>query len=103
MSFLQHDYSFLICCFDYSCPNIQILSITDWYLFFCWLKINHDSHEFILEFGTVANIYDHPQRCCYHLTSDLLRRNSAAFANLTVFVISTLKNAERMVEATDLC
>jgi hypothetical protein len=25
-------------------------------LFFCWLKINHDSHEFILEISTVANI-----------------------------------------------
>jgi hypothetical protein len=24
-------------------------------LFFCRLKINHDSYEFILEFGTVAN------------------------------------------------
>jgi hypothetical protein len=24
-------------------------------LFFCRLKRNHDSHEFILEFGTVAN------------------------------------------------
>ncbi len=24
-------------------------------LFFCRLKIKHDSHEFILEFGTVAN------------------------------------------------
>jgi hypothetical protein len=23
--------------------------------FLCRLKINHDSHEFILEFGTVAN------------------------------------------------
>ncbi len=28
-------------------------------LFFCRLKINHDSHEFILEFGTVANIMNH--------------------------------------------
>jgi hypothetical protein len=26
--------------------------------FFCRLKINHDSHEFILEFGTVANHND---------------------------------------------
>jgi hypothetical protein len=25
--------------------------------FLCRLKINHDSHEFILEFGTVANNY----------------------------------------------
>jgi hypothetical protein len=25
------------------------------YLFFCRLKINHDSHEFILEIGTIAN------------------------------------------------
>jgi hypothetical protein len=25
--------------------------------FLCILKINHDSHEFILEFGTVANKY----------------------------------------------
>jgi hypothetical protein len=27
----------------------------DWCLFFRRLKINHDSHEFILESGTVAN------------------------------------------------
>ncbi len=32
-------------------------SKTDLCLFFCTLKINHDSHEFILEFGTVANSY----------------------------------------------
>ncbi len=29
----------------------------DWCLFFCRLKINHDSHEFILKLGTVANIH----------------------------------------------
>jgi hypothetical protein len=26
-------------------------------LFFCMLKINHDSYEFVLEFSTVANMY----------------------------------------------
>jgi hypothetical protein len=34
----------------------RIFSLSDC-LFFCRLKINHDSHEFILEFGTVANRY----------------------------------------------
>jgi hypothetical protein len=27
------------------------------FIFLCRLKITHDSHEFILEFGTVANNY----------------------------------------------
>jgi hypothetical protein len=35
-------------------PGNLILNI-DWCLFFRRLKINHDSHEFILESGTVAN------------------------------------------------
>jgi hypothetical protein len=30
-------------------------SNNDWCLFFYRLKLNHDSHEFILEFGAVAN------------------------------------------------
>ncbi len=37
--------------------HISGFFITDLCLFFCRLKINHDYHEFILEFGTVANIY----------------------------------------------
>jgi hypothetical protein len=36
-------------------PGIAIL--TD--VYFCRLKLNHDSHEFILEFGTVANNGEH--------------------------------------------
>jgi hypothetical protein len=39
---------------DYSLLTFSGFFLTDC-LFFCWLKINHDSHEFILEFGTVAN------------------------------------------------
>jgi hypothetical protein len=37
------------------CAYISGIPSNDWFLFFCRLKINHDSHEFILEFGTVAN------------------------------------------------
>jgi hypothetical protein len=62
----------VVCClcnllfmFDFiHCPCLTIYFFYDWYfvsmpdcLFFCRLKINHDSHEFILEFGTVANNY----------------------------------------------
>jgi hypothetical protein len=42
---------------DYSCNNRR--------LFFRRLKINHESHEFILESGPVANINE---TCCYLLT-----------------------------------
>jgi hypothetical protein len=57
MSYLQHYYSCLICCFDYLCPTIQIFSITDWCLFFYRLKKNHDSDEFNQKFDTAANCY----------------------------------------------
>jgi hypothetical protein len=33
-------------------PNFHII---DWFLFFRRLKINHDFHEFIFQFGTVTN------------------------------------------------
>jgi hypothetical protein len=36
---------------------VHILSIWLICLFLCRLKINHDSYEFILEFGTIANTY----------------------------------------------
>jgi hypothetical protein len=39
----------IICAYNSGIPS------TDWCLFFCRLKINNDSHEFILEFRTVAN------------------------------------------------
>jgi hypothetical protein len=37
------------------CLHISEFSHTDWCLFFCRLKVNHDSHEFILVLGIVAN------------------------------------------------
>ncbi len=37
------------------------VSCNNRYLFFCRLKINHESHEFILDPGTVANIYNKTQ------------------------------------------
>ncbi len=37
-------------------------------LFFCRLKINHDSHEFILEFGTVANSMCRELDACWPVT-----------------------------------
>jgi hypothetical protein len=35
------------------CPQARLAILID--VYFCRLKINHDSHEFILEFGTIAN------------------------------------------------
>ncbi len=44
---------------DYVVRDYLLLTFSGFFLtdclFFCRLKINHDSHEFILEFGTVAN------------------------------------------------
>jgi hypothetical protein len=45
---------------DYLFVTIHHLLLTEFFsidfcLFFCRLKINHDSHEFIPEFGTVEN------------------------------------------------
>ncbi len=37
------------------CVHTSRFYNTDWCLFFCRLKINYDSHKFILEFSTVAN------------------------------------------------
>jgi hypothetical protein len=40
------------------------LLLCDWFVcFLCRLKINHDSHEFVLEFGTVANSKEHFNSC----------------------------------------
>jgi hypothetical protein len=44
---------------DYVVPGYSLFAFPDFFLtdfFFRGLKINHDSHEFILEFGTVANM-----------------------------------------------
>jgi hypothetical protein len=38
------------------CSVVHVLCLIS--CFFCRLKINHDSHEFILEFRTVANNYN---------------------------------------------
>ncbi len=54
---LQYICSCLIVVHDYLCLHLPDFSPTDC-LFFCRLKINHDSHEFILEFGTNANTYN---------------------------------------------
>jgi hypothetical protein len=48
-------YSRIVCNFLH--PGNLIRNI-DWCLFFRSLKINHDSHEFILESGTVVNSQD---------------------------------------------
>jgi hypothetical protein len=55
--YVNHDYRACIssCCSLLSRTCISGFCNTDWCLFFCRLKINRDSHEFILESGTVAN------------------------------------------------
>ncbi len=54
VNYLQHDCSCLI-----MLPMIVHVPISRFLVLiefiFCRLKINHDSHEFILEFGTVTN------------------------------------------------
>jgi hypothetical protein len=48
------------CCIFYThdCSLSVFCTVPIYCLFFHRLKINHDSHEFILEFGTVANRYN---------------------------------------------
>jgi hypothetical protein len=50
-----------MCCHDYLVthylPRILELSTVLTVVYFHRLKINHDSHEFILESGTVGNSY----------------------------------------------
>ncbi len=50
-------------------------------LFFCKLKINHDSPEFILEFGTIANIFELHTGCqkimFWHTSSRIYEKKSA--------------------------
>ncbi len=54
-------WSCLICSllvFDYLSDYLFLLQWSSsyaWLFIFCRLKINHDSHEFILEFGTITN------------------------------------------------
>ncbi len=43
----------ILCCYFLHSGNL--IHNIDWCLFFCRLKINHDSHEFILESGTIMN------------------------------------------------
>jgi hypothetical protein len=44
-----------VCCYDYLVSSNWIAILTD--VNFHRLKMNHDSHEFILESGTIANTY----------------------------------------------
>jgi hypothetical protein len=55
MNYLQYITHARLCCHDYLYLHHQNFSILIGVYFFCSLKINHDSHEFILEFDTVAN------------------------------------------------
>jgi hypothetical protein len=52
----------------------HLIHNTDWCLFFRRLKINHDSHEFILESGTVANM------CTPSISFNLPRSNMVEYA-----------------------
>jgi hypothetical protein len=48
------------CIYGICCNFLRLLNLirnTDWCLFFHRLKINHDSHECILESGTAVNSY----------------------------------------------
>jgi hypothetical protein len=48
--------------FKVTLPTSDILCLIVYFL--CRLKINHDTHEFILEFSTVANNYHHVLQFC---------------------------------------
>ncbi len=62
-SSIMFDYSYLCSLFnslflhDYLSSIEPVIHSPAWPLFFCSLKINHDSHGFILEFDTVRNTY----------------------------------------------
>jgi hypothetical protein len=61
-----------ICSLSMPCNYLQLGNwFTCWLLFiFRRLKINHDSHEFILESGTVANTYS-PHTWCWTKSRDI--------------------------------
>jgi hypothetical protein len=46
--------------------------------FLCRLKINHDSHEFILEFGTVGNTDDDDDEVRTSVLQRILPKDSVA-------------------------
>jgi hypothetical protein len=60
-SSIMLDYSYLcslynsLFLFDYLSSLEPVIHSHAWLLLLCRLKINHDSHELILKFGTVAN------------------------------------------------
>jgi hypothetical protein len=62
-SMYSNNYSLSSRIFMYSCIMLLFLHFgnlirnIDWCLFFRRLKINHDTHEFILKSGTIANSY----------------------------------------------
>jgi hypothetical protein len=55
---IRYSYLYNYCVFSWYV--LQLLISRNWFtlliaVYFCRLKMNHDSHEFILESGTVAN------------------------------------------------
>jgi hypothetical protein len=65
-------------------------------LFFCRLKINHDSLEFIFEFSTIANTYSFRQKNRPIIKMDAVLERSAAALLMVVLITAFYEKRSRI-------